>query len=108
LAHGRAKPIVELVKHLHISPCSRVVLAELDGAGCHRPARGAPGGRRAELGETDLLIELCERSGLPVIAVHHDLRTVLTRFHHAVLLAGSMFGDAMGHGTLPGVVGWPS
>ncbi len=45
---------------------------------------------RTEAAMLDLLVELCERSRLSVIAVHHDLRTVLTRFQHAVLLAGTV------------------
>ncbi|MDQ3150969.1 MAG: metal ABC transporter ATP-binding protein [Actinomycetota bacterium] len=45
---------------------------------------------RTEAAMLDLLTDACQGLGLSVIAVHHDLRTVRTRFHHAVLLAGTV------------------
>ncbi|WP_024876396.1 metal ABC transporter ATP-binding protein [Saccharomonospora piscinae] len=44
---------------------------------------------RTESALLDVLTGLCAR-GTSVIAVHHDLRTVLRRFDHAVLLAGEV------------------
>ncbi|WP_197320586.1 metal ABC transporter ATP-binding protein [Saccharomonospora sp. NB11] len=44
---------------------------------------------RTESALLDVLTDLCAR-GVSVIAVHHDLRTVLRRFDHAVLLAGGV------------------
>ncbi len=40
----------------------------------------------------ELLTGLC-REGISVVAVHHDLRTVLTRFDHAVLMAGGVIAS---------------
>ncbi|WP_216210621.1 metal ABC transporter ATP-binding protein [Amycolatopsis aidingensis] len=47
---------------------------------------------RTEATLLDLLGELCALGG-SVIAVHHDLRTVLDRFDHAVLLAGAVIAE---------------
>ncbi|EHY89999.1 metal ABC transporter ATP-binding protein [Saccharomonospora azurea] len=47
---------------------------------------------RTESALLDVLTDLCAR-GVSVIAVHHDLRTVLRRFDHAVLLAGGVIAD---------------
>ncbi len=47
---------------------------------------------RTESALLDVLTDLCGR-GVSVIAVHHDLRTVLRRFDHAVLLAGGVVAD---------------
>ncbi|PXY35163.1 metal ABC transporter ATP-binding protein [Prauserella endophytica] len=44
---------------------------------------------RTESALLEVLTSLCE-NGRSVIAVHHDLRTVLDRFDHAVLLAGTV------------------
>ncbi len=47
---------------------------------------------RTESALLDVLTNLC-REGVSVIVVHHDLRTVLRRFDHAVLLAGGVVAD---------------
>ncbi len=47
---------------------------------------------RTESTLLDVLTDLCDR-GASVIAVHHDLRTVLRRFDHAVLMAGGVVAD---------------
>lgn len=47
---------------------------------------------RTEATLLDVLSGLC-RDGTSVIAVHHDLRTVLTRFDHAVLMAGGVIAS---------------
>ncbi|MFC4001661.1 metal ABC transporter ATP-binding protein [Prauserella oleivorans] len=44
---------------------------------------------RTESALLEVLTGLC-RDGTSVIAVHHDLRTVLERFEHAVLMAGTV------------------
>ncbi|WP_028661673.1 metal ABC transporter ATP-binding protein [Saccharomonospora saliphila] len=47
---------------------------------------------RTESALLDVLTGLC-RDGVSVVVVHHDLRTVLTRFDHAVLMAGSVLAS---------------
>ncbi|WP_298181787.1 metal ABC transporter ATP-binding protein [Saccharomonospora sp.] len=47
---------------------------------------------RTESALLDVLTDLC-REGVSVIVVHHDLRTVLHRFDHALLLAGGVVAD---------------
>ncbi|MFF5986191.1 metal ABC transporter ATP-binding protein [Prauserella flavalba] len=47
---------------------------------------------RTESALLEVLTSLCEE-GRSVIAVHHDLRTVLDRFDHAVLLAGTVIAE---------------
>lgn len=54
---------------------------------------------RTESTLLDLLAGVCARGG-SVIAVHHDLRTVLDRFDHAVLLAGSVVAEGPGDAVL--------